>query len=430
MYHGHYFRLDTECANIEKGIAVFRYRPDGKADSDIYATFTDDEIEFNSIGGDPGRNVVILRIPVDENIERNFAGTVTDQFHRRVVEVSVDPQEFAHLSYFSTFYFGMKSKHLEYWKKPRPVKVLHGSPAIPEPLSVRKIILDFFFDLRETDVFRMSSHYDGLNERLDQIFFARCLLAKARYWYRRAVCGEPLRGNVRAVGADARREREAHRQFYGTLLFKAEKEWAECIRDPRSDKTFHEEFYDWFDESETEMRRIYSPYLSAMPQGGILRDMRREHNRLVSKWFVARYCGLTSWRILLSGHGSFFGSHLFLPRLFFSIATGWFMIMFIENISDAAKNTNLERFISMICLMILIVSFIIMKRVVPYAGSLFIRAAKLSGLVLLISAAVGGALLPVVADFEGRFVFALFSAAFIGLVIQIFMPGDNPGDPL
>lgn len=429
MYHGHYFRLDTGTACVEKGITVFRYCPDGKTDSDIYATFTDDEIEFHSIGGDPDRSSMILHIPIDDDMERSFANTVTESFHRKVEETAADPMELAHLSYYSAYYFGQDSKHLKYRKKPRGPGASHGSPAIPEPLAIRKLILDFFFDLRETDLFRISPHCDGLNDKLNQNFFARCLLAKARYWYQRAICEEALREGKEASDAAERQKRETKRQFYGKILFKAEREWACCLRDHRVDRIFHEEFYEWFDDSETEMRRIYTPYLTVRPPKGILRDMRKEHNQLVSRWFVARYTGLTAWRVLLAGHASFFGLHLFLPRLVLAITAAWFTLVFFQEFNLSLKGHSLAFYVLILAFMIAVVSMIVVQRTVPYAENIPTRALKLSGLVVLFSGLAGCVLLNI-RDFSHNFVFLAFSAAFIGLVLNIFLQGDNPGDSL
>ncbi len=429
MYHGHYFRLDTDVTNIEKGIAVFRYCPDGKTDSNIYVTFTDSEIEFNSIGGDPDRSVMVLHIPIDDNIERSFASTVTESFHWKIEETAATLHEISYLSYYSTFHFGLNSKHPKYWKKPNASNALRNSPSILEPLTVSKIILDFLFDLRETSVFQMSPYYGKLNEKLHQNFFARCLLAKARYWYQRAICEESIKKGGSVAGVDERKKREEKKQFYGVILFEAEKEWTTCIRDLRSDKTFYEEFHVWFDDCETEMRRIYRPYLSIRPNKEILRDIRKEHNKLVSKWFVARYSGLTSWRVFLAGHGSFFGMHLFLPRLFFANVTAWFTLAFFQDIEKTIGKINILPFVLLILFMIFIVSTIVVQRVVPFTRNILVRSLKLSGLVMLVSGIVGCVLLSTI-NLWNNFIFILFSAAFVGLVLHIFLPGDNPSESL
>ena len=436
MYHGHYFRLDTDITSIEKGVTVFRYCPDGKADSDIYVTFSDDEIEFNSIGGDTNRNATILCIPVDENIDRSFADTVTEAYHWEVEEVTTNPQELSHLSYYSTFYFGRNSKHLKYWKKPRSSKRIYGSLSIPEPLSVRKIILDFLFDLHETRVFQMSPHYGELTEKLRMNFFARCLIAKARYWYHRAAYQEILDEHKRPSVVNVRKTWKNKKQFYGKILLEAEREWAECIRDTQSDKTFHDEFYDWFDDSETEMLRIYKSCQAVELDRGVIKDIKQEHDKQNSKWFVARHTGLTAWRIFFEGHWSFFGIHLFWPRMLFSVGTAWFTLKFIENAAlpkGFLKGLDLFPFISLIFALIFIVSLIVIRRIVPFVKGVYFRAFKLSCLVILISSLVGRILLQTTHEpfpEYHEFLFLWISAAFVGLVLQIILQGDNPSEPL
>ena len=436
MYHGHYFKLDTDVANIEKGIAIFRYCPDGKTDSDVYVTFSNDEIEFNSIGNDTNKAAMVLIIPIDENIGRSFASTVTEAFHWKVDDVMTISQDISHLSYYSTFYFGINSKHVKYWKKPSSKGKIYGSPSIPTPLPVRKLILDFLFDLQETRIFQMSPHYNELTEKLRQNFFAQCLIAKARYWYQRAIYQELLNEKKTVTAKNERKAQKNKRQFYGEMLFNAEMEWINCIRDTRSDKTFHDEFYDWFDDSETEMCRVYMPYLPIELSKGVLKDIKKEHDTLTSKWFVARHCAVTAWRIYMSGHRSFFGIHLFWPRILFSIGTAWFTLALIEGMSPPAhfsKSADVVPLIFLVLIMVFAVSLIAIRKVVPLVKKILLRAVKLSILVTFYSYIVGCVLLQTINATSWphhKFLFFWFSAAFVGLVLQIVLQGDNPSEPM
>jgi len=423
MYHGRYFRLDTDVANIEKGIAVFRYCPDRKTDSGIYVTFSDDEIVFyfNSRVDDTIKNATILHIPIDDNIDRSFASTVTEAFDENIDigDVSSSPQENPHLSYYLTFSFGANSKQVKGRKKSRSRRNMHTSPPASELLLVRKLILDFLFDLKETRIFEMSPYYGELTEKLRSNFFARCLIAKARYGYQRVFYESIIKEDRHASSANERKARKNKRQFYGEILFQAEKEWADCIRDPRSDHTFHNDFHNWFDDSETEMRRIYLPYLPiALNDEGVTRKLKKDHDKTTSMWFTMRYNALTSWRILLEGNNSFWDIHLIRPRILFAVGVGWLTVKSVE---------QLPNFPIILIVMIFAVSWLLIWRVVPLVKDIFIRALRFSGFVLLVSYILGYVLNPII---KTEIYPNIFVATFLGLAVQIFLRGGNPNDPM
>ena len=436
MYHGRYYRLDTDVANIEKGIAVFRYCPDGKTDSGIYVTFSDDEIEFyfNSRVDDTIKNATILTIPLDDNTDRSFASTVTDAFHSKIDDVFAISGKGLPPSYHSTFHFGSNSKQVKIRKKPRTWRDIQESPDVSEPLLVRRMILDFLFDLKETRIFQMSPHYGDLTEKLRHNFFARCLVAKARYWYQRALYEGVVRESRHATSVNDRKARKSTRQFYGEILVEAEKEWADCIRDARSDQTFHDEYHGWFDDSETEMRRIYLPYLSIALNEGVSKKLKKEHDKNTSTWFVMRHVALTAWRILLSGNTSFFGVHLLRPRILFAIGVGWITMRSIgeptiNNIEKSIPMLGEGRIVFVLLMLVVIfaVSWILIWRVVPLVQDIFIRALRFSCFVLLVSLILGCLLSPII---QAVTIPKIFLATFLGITVQIFLRGGNANEPM
>ena len=440
MYHGRYFRLDTDVANIEKGIAVFRYCPDRKTDSSIYVVFTDDEIVFHCNFRVDGtiKNAAILHIPIDDNIEQSFAGAVTEAFHETFDDVIPQTQENPHLSYYSTFSFGTNSKPVKDRKKPRSRRSKHMSHNTSDHHLVRRLILDFLFDLKETRIFEISSYYGDLTEKLRKNFFARCLIAKARYWYQRAFYESVVRESHHVSPANERKARKIKRQFYGEILFHAEKEWADCIRDPHSDQTFHNESHGWFDDSETEMRHIYLPFVPIAMNEGVNRKLKSDRDQLISRWFVTRHAGLSAWRTLFGGNRSFFGIHLFWPRIVFAVGIAWFtntLLRGFDKLNFLKTVNNLFPFVLLVLMMIFTAALILIQRVVPLAGHIdkCKRAFKLTGFVLLVSFILGYVFLSTIIGtvvFDNNFWFFWISAAFIGLVYQIVLRGGNANEPL
>lgn len=420
MYHGRYFRLDTDAANIEKGIAVFRYCQDGKTDCGTYVTFSDDEITFyfNSRVDDTIKDETILHIPIDDNIDRGFASIVTEAFHSTINDVSAISREELPPSYDSTFSFAASEKSAQNRKKPRSAS---------EWLPVRRLILDFLFDLKETRVFEMSPHYGELTEKLHHNFFARCLIAKAGYWYHRILYENAVRESDHAFSANNRKTRKNKRQFYGAILFQAEKEWTDCIRDYRSDKIFHDEFNGWFDDSETEMQRIYLPYLPIALSDGVAKKLKKENDNNTSKWFVTRHAALTAWYILLVGNRSFWDIHLIRPRILFAIAVGWITIGGMSELVSSKNDTGLLYPISL-TVVIFAVSLLLIWRVVPLVKDISIRALRFSCYVLLASSIAGAMLSPMIG--KGYNLTNICLTAVIGLVVQIFLQGGNPNEPL
>ena len=432
MDYGRYFKRDADASAIGRGLVIFRYRPDGETDSPVYVAITGQSIDFDVVG--EKTNARVLRIPLEENLERSLATTLAEAFNRSVLIPELAAYEVSradggdHRGYFATFFKREKNA-----KQSGHPWNLWASDKTTLPLA--KLILDFLFDLQENRIFQMSPHYGELTKKLREDFFFRCLAAKAGYLYQRTLFGVALMARAQVVGENGTRERNARKLFYGELLFEAEKEWTVCIRDPRSDKTFHNA-NGWFGDSETEIKRVYSPWVS-MRLDKEHREEKRENDRLVSKWLIARYSGLTAWRIFLCGHGSFFGVHLFWPRIVLSIATAWFTLALVEGTDPSQKlptESSVAAIIVLLLIMILSVSLLAIRRNAPLARDILWRALRLTGLVVSISSILGSVLL-IAVGIESRmsyhdYLFYWIAAAFIGLVLQIFLQGDNPSESL
>lgn len=429
MNYGRYFKLDEEASFVERGVAVFQYRRDNR----IYVTFTANNIVFFAVSSENanvpvakpaedssrGTSHLLLRFSVDDDLGKRIASTRQDDFDAQIEGHWNWPDR---LSYASTFRFAKP-------KKRKDNKLAHpGGYQPPETFPARNLILDFLFDFEETRIFRMSPNHEELLAKLRENFFARCLSAKARYCYQEAFYRGLLKESKGASAeqiVSARRARKDRLKFYGRDCFRVEKEWIECIRDPRSDKTFMDS-NGWFESSEAEMRRIYRPLLPIKLERGA-KEEKDKNDNLSSKWFVARYVWLFPLMVGVF-YRPFRGLHLLIPRLLFSIGSAWLAIVFWQA-KDAAPSfykNNQAFYIGIVIASLLGASWITLRRTLPLAKGVLGRTLKLSFLILFFSLLVGCLFKPM--DFE--FIFFWGSAAFTGMVINFFFANKNPSESL
>jgi hypothetical protein len=143
---------------------------------------------------------------------------------------------------------------------------------------LQKLVLDFFFDMMHSDVFKNSMHYDEMYSTFMSDFFCSAIIRKAEYYYQRELVNS-LPNDVEDIS------------IYAEKLDIAEKHWVECIQSPLSDKhfEFQPKWYDpkspkaslldrienlkktfsrsypftlvdyWFATPEEEMQRVYYP---------------------------------------------------------------------------------------------------------------------------------------------------------------------------
>ena len=132
---------------------------------------------------------------------------------------------------------------------------------------LRKLLLDFMFDLKHSDVFQNSENYQKMYSGLMSDFFFSALMHKCDYYYYRKL----IRETIDQVGmADKNRIT----QLYAKKIIEAEKLWIDDIMSAQAEKHFehhhrairwyneilgHYSFScwpSWFAEPEEEMRRV------------------------------------------------------------------------------------------------------------------------------------------------------------------------------
>lgn len=430
MDYGRYFKLDGDASDITAGIAVFRYRADGETDCPIYVALTKLGIEFNIVG--TAINSQLLYLPLDDNLAERGLSTILARNFRRKVPVSElegnalfrtgDADRRGYFSVFFNFGKGIReSSHpWNLWSSDKT------------SVSPSKLILDFLFDLRETRVFQMSPHYMEIIGKLRENFFFRALSAKAGYLYQRMAYSIAIKKGAEHFGNDWKQYGRDWKRFYGELLCEAEKEWTECIRDPRSAKIFHDSG-GWFQTSEKEMKHVYS-FWPPLKLDAAKTAAKKENDKLSSRWFVNRYEVGFVWRVW-PFHRSFLGWHLFLPRVFVSIAAGWFTFVLMQN-SSGPKWTpgGHDGLVGVMLVMILCCCYVFIRRMAQFLDFLSVarRSIQLTIAVLIISAIIGNGIWFAIDDpaNKNNFVFFLVAAAYFGIFIQIFLNEKNPSEAL
>ena len=135
---------------------------------------------------------------------------------------------------------------------------------------LRKLLLDFMFDLEHTDAFKNTANYEEFAIKLRGNFFFVALMSKANFYYYRAILEEELKQNL-----DNRAYALKIIKFQSAFLDSAEKRWVEALQNPLANKEFpqsdnwykinehlfrkkkNRRFQGWFADPETELSRVY-----------------------------------------------------------------------------------------------------------------------------------------------------------------------------
>lgn len=161
---------------------------------------------------------------------------------------------------------------------------------------LRKLLLDFMFDLRHSDIFQLNPHYGQMLSGLMSDYYFASLLHKCEYYYQRDLVNQ-MKSKVNVVS------------LYCKDYFRAEDHWMHDIMDPRAEETYKlaDEDETWFAYPEEEMQAlcfekegvdalIVDPGLDlrnrkkAWPAAIATMVKTHDHNReSASRWFLRRY---------------------------------------------------------------------------------------------------------------------------------------------
>ncbi len=142
---------------------------------------------------------------------------------------------------------------------------------------LRKLLLDFMFDLKHSDVFQNSANYQKMYSGLMSDFYFSALMHKCEYYYYRKLTREAI-DEIEDGGIDKKtrkQRKESIKVLYANELVKAEDLWVQDIMNPQAEKDFEHRYPEkskirreifggysfqqwpsWFAEPEEEMRRI------------------------------------------------------------------------------------------------------------------------------------------------------------------------------
>ena len=113
---------------------------------------------------------------------------------------------------------------------------------------LRKLVLDFFFDMMHSDVFKNSMYFDAMYSRFMSDYFCSAILHKSEFYYQRALVCDLLENNNLLISESL--------MIYADNFDKAEAKWVKCILAPESDSYFEFE-PKWFEPNKSEKKDNY-----------------------------------------------------------------------------------------------------------------------------------------------------------------------------
>lgn len=340
MNYGRYFALDLKASRVEDGISVFNYidlvetKISGEnritPEYPIFVTITptsvkfilqfciyrieDNDAVYFSVSRTEGRSrishmeEVLIELPLKDTkgpslssvvkhlyssvfpISRKdqkegakkkvgyIEGLIARRYESSTEEDTYDilqKRDSDDVSYSSLFIWDMMSKGIYDLRDSQKnyTKVL------------RKLLLDFFFDMIHGDVFKNSVHYDDVYKALMEDFFCSSIIRKSEFYYQRELINRLATDKDLLFKSDSpdspyykKHPRESVFIYAGSFDL-AEREWLESIQDPRSDKDF-EYISSWYN-IDTEENIREKPYLT------LLRQAKDESQIIAGSWFVS-----------------------------------------------------------------------------------------------------------------------------------------------
>lgn len=303
MNYGRYFALDLKASRVEDGISVFNYTDlvetrvsgDNKMSPEypIFVTITPSSVKFilqyciyrNSDGtyfdfSDAIKSQkeikishmeeVLIELPLTDSAGVSLSSVIKRLYSspfpitRKKTEECVKSEPYIkqlisfryesagilrdrdkeEISYSSLYVWGLRSEE-GYYQLYDDVSRVHKYTKV-----LRKLLLDFLFDMMHGDIFKNSVHFDEMYNALTSDYFCNSIIAKSEFYYQRAIINALYSsGNLG----------ESACSIYASYFDKAERNWIECIQNPLSDKEF-EYIPQWF-ENKSEKQKSSSAFL-------------------------------------------------------------------------------------------------------------------------------------------------------------------------
>ena len=219
---------------------------------------------------------------------------------------------------------------------------------------LRKLLLDFMFDLKHSDVFQNNTNYQKMYSGLMSDFYFSALMHKCEYYYYRKITSKAIEDNERVDETISKKQNKERIEkgkktialLYANELIQAEDLWIQDIMNPQAEKVFEHkypgkhnllrefiEYYNfkqwpsWFAEPEEEMRRVCFTmkdktgekhicnsdtlvrYLNLQAKGedaSIVKmiELRNDGREKISKWFLKQYAFSDVFHLHLFKHSN------------------------------------------------------------------------------------------------------------------------------
>lgn len=126
---------------------------------------------------------------------------------------------------------------------------------------LRKLLLDFMFDLKHSEVFQTAASYQEMYSGLMSDFYFSALMHKCEYYYYRGLTLDAIsdveNSFAASEGENKKKRKDCVRELYATKLFEAEKAWVEDITNPLAEQFFKENNDDFqADKKENLFKRL------------------------------------------------------------------------------------------------------------------------------------------------------------------------------
>lgn len=197
---------------------------------------------------------------------------------------------------------------------------------------LRKLMLDFMFDLKHSDVFQNSTYYQQMYSGLMSDFYFSALMHKCEYYYYRKITSQAINEiENKKIEEEKNKRKGAITILYANELIKAEDLWIKDIMNPLAENVFEhkypgqhpilrefvesynfEQWPSWFAEPEEEMRRVCFTmkdkngkdhicnaetlirYLDFYPNNTLdifskMSDQIDDNKERISRWFLKHY---------------------------------------------------------------------------------------------------------------------------------------------
>ena len=274
MNYGRFFELDINNSVFENGVVLFNYRwlelnqlKDGinTIGFPVYLTFTPESVIFNLhyIDNESDRrhyHNTIIELPFSQNCEvsNELSEALNDTYSAPFpVSVNTTLREVIGNSYKKNVFCEAGYSCLVCFEP--EVADAYSNGSNEDTHFLRKIILDFLYDLEFSDIFKNIPFYDRIYSKFKENFLFNALMNKTRYYYYRSVLNkmdviESIE-NVENGNEEGLKLMERKIRSFVELYAKAEQDWVNSILDKHSMQQFHES--PWFEESNVELEQVY-----------------------------------------------------------------------------------------------------------------------------------------------------------------------------